>query len=220
VTEVLDFIQNTWSINVVWDYRAIAPYAPEREVYVQPPPAPPGSPHVVHGFGAGGFSPPLPEGFEFSHFPHIPMNVHLGMVPYIRLQDIALSDALEALLRGMDLVHSEEDGFLWIRHKTHPRPVQLTAKLPELSDAARSALARPCPVAFEEVSLGQALELLQGLPDMDGITFEAAPALEECPVARFMAHQLSLETVLRILAAMTDLHLETEGDTIHFVRGA
>ena len=146
ISEIAEFVSDTWEINIVIDNRVVEP--PRRAVPQQPgaapgapgAPAPGGFPAAPGGaartgpFGTtpqpayGGAAAPGPYGAAAGPYgaarqqqgaAGLQGETYLGyrtngMVPYINLSNVTLSEALRALLRPLGLDYSVQKSFLWI----------------------------------------------------------------------------------------------------------
>lgn len=86
VSEVCEFISDSWGVNLVLDQRVMAPE--------------PG--------GAPGEAPVSGEGFATT-----------GMIPHISVHDVTLREAIEFLLRPLNLTFSVSRGVVWITSYEH-----------------------------------------------------------------------------------------------------
>ncbi|MCC6153120.1 MAG: hypothetical protein IT367_05145 [Candidatus Hydrogenedentes bacterium] len=142
VSKIVDFIAEFLAINIVVDARVVAP--PRQVVQAGVPGAPgqpgvpgvpgvpgiPGQPGVPPGV-PGAFAPGASPGGNLQGLgtlarpgvnPGLPGTTAQltgeqatdGIVPYIKLVDVPLRDALKALLRPLNLTYSIQPSFLWI----------------------------------------------------------------------------------------------------------
>ncbi len=141
VSKIIDFVAEFLGINIVVDARTVAP--PRQVVQAGIPGAPgqPGVPGVPGIPGQPGLPPGVPGGFppgaapgggnlgglnaisrgpgSAPGFPGTTVQLTGeqatdGIVPYIKLVDVPLRDALKALLRPLNLTYSIQPSFLWI----------------------------------------------------------------------------------------------------------
>jgi type II secretory pathway component GspD/PulD (secretin)/outer membrane protein assembly factor BamD (BamD/ComL family) len=130
ITRITEFVAEYVGINIVVDARVVMPPRqatpttggipgqPTPFPGATPPGAlPPGAfptPGVPPGGGIGPLS--QQQGLQFQQAgPNVTgEEVTDGYVPYIKLEDVPLSDALKALLRPLNLSYSVQPGFLWI----------------------------------------------------------------------------------------------------------
>jgi hypothetical protein len=87
ISEIFEFVSDSWDVNITLDHRAVTPPGKTSTTVNE----------VVEA----------PVQLE-------PPFVTTGHIPYISLKDVTLSEALTALLRPMNLAYSVEDGFVWI----------------------------------------------------------------------------------------------------------
>lgn len=134
ISEIINFISENYDINIVIDDRAVLPpVEPAPTVAVQPglgAPAGPGGmvPPTAAAPMATPRPPTAPTMVAPTAFPNAQTGIGRGpnqtqtsmrpasdgMVPYISLKDVPLRQALNALLRPLDLDFSVQPGFLWI----------------------------------------------------------------------------------------------------------
>ena len=136
ISDIVDFIADSWGINIVIDTRAVEPPAKEKPAQAVPtvPTAPPfaGAAPSGGGFRPSGFGQPSGGGFRPGGFGQPATTTTFGgesfgpsqdlvygyksdgIVPYITLKDVTLAEALKALLRPLALAYSVQPGFVWI----------------------------------------------------------------------------------------------------------
>lgn len=130
VQDVLEFVQNSWAINVVLDQRVLRPEVKRpsvKENGTDPAPGPPQAQYVTD-----------------------------GMVPYIDLRDIPLRDALTALLRPLGLGFSTRANHVWI--STPALIAAEAAGQSPASPETEEKLDRPVSLAFEKIHVSEILE--------------------------------------------------------------
>nr|MBP8131884.1 hypothetical protein [Candidatus Hydrogenedentota bacterium] len=144
ISEIMEFVSDTWDINIVIDNRVVAP---PRRAAPTPAGAVPGA-GVPGAPGAPGAAPyggaPAPYGGApaaypgaaptyptYPTYPTTPARPGAtptgaesqagyqgfrtdGTVPYINLSNVSLAEALRALLRPLGLDYSKQKSFLWI----------------------------------------------------------------------------------------------------------
>ncbi|MCC6142988.1 MAG: tetratricopeptide repeat protein, partial [Candidatus Hydrogenedentes bacterium] len=142
ISEIVEFISDSYDINIVIDNRVVAP-PPQVLAAAQPAgpgtfPGAPGVPGAVPGAfppgrpgvpGAPGARPGVPGAFPNANNPNLNrpgftqqgQNEQLygqfrtdGNVPYINLTGVTLEEALRALLRPLGLDFAVQPGFIWI----------------------------------------------------------------------------------------------------------
>ncbi|HUW59995.1 MAG TPA: M56 family metallopeptidase [Candidatus Bathyarchaeia archaeon] len=154
VSEIADFVTETYELNVVLDWRVIAPppkpsapagapgggpptAQPQETPPAGTPPAPmPGAFPATPGMPSGGLGPvPRKEGS-----PDSGSYVTDGMVYHLNLTDIPLRDALSALLRTLNLTFV-----------TYPNLLFVTSKEMAFADSVRSRPGLPPYKEFADV---------------------------------------------------------------------
>ena len=131
ISDIFEFVSDTWGVNITVDHRAVA--------------------------RPGETSTSVNEVVEVPVQLESPF-VTDGIVPYINVKDVALSEALTALLRPLNLAYSVEDGFVWI--STPDRIEQEPFIPPDTSNATLAlidALQTPKDFEFDETPLADAL---------------------------------------------------------------
>ncbi len=138
INEIIEFISDSWRVNIVIDTRAVEPPARTQAAVasstggpggpVPGPPGPrsnanrpgafpaPGQPGRGYNAGPGAYSPSggnqVTSGLS-SQDPFYGTKSD-GIVPYINLKDVSLSEALTALLRPLGLSYAVQPSFIWI----------------------------------------------------------------------------------------------------------
>ncbi len=154
LSEITEFIADTHDMNIVLDYRAIEPPQCKNQLPSLSL-APFKSEEIDMNTGADlhgrnymekeDQSGTLPRGYDV---------VTDGMVPYLSMMNVRLKDALEGMLRPLNLVYSLEDGVVWITspeklfRERFIRPAMANAD-PRVVDL----LNEPIKLTFEKISL-------------------------------------------------------------------
>lgn len=184
INDILMFIANAWDINLVLDTRVVQPAAQGGEEVVEAPARATFSDVHIKGpirvsqipksssFSEGpAIQPPSPRGegvVQPSSGRYPDTVVTNGIVSYVNLKEIALRDALEAVLRPLDLTYSIEEGFVWITSADLlPRerfaPLNRTGISPKVSEALQGTP----EISVAKLHLAKALAYLEsesGLP--------------------------------------------------------
>jgi beta-lactamase regulating signal transducer with metallopeptidase domain len=153
LVEITEFISESWEVNIAIDWRVVPP---------PPRPAPmkkekgPRSPKDVPGEKATE-APlvPIPV-------PKSPDYVTDGMVPYIKIKDVPMREALTALLRPLNLTFVANRDVIWIsspeeitQDSIHPKPA------PRFNDEQiMKVLASPVSIEFENIHISEILEFI------------------------------------------------------------
>lgn len=148
INEIVDFIADSYDVNIVIDNRVVAPPPRAVPVVAAQPGAVPGAPGAFPGApGAPGAFPGAP-GAAPGAFPQAPgapgarpsgvaagpgmsstygSEIEVdpvygektdGRVPYINLKSVTLGEGLQALLRPLGLDYAVQPGFIWISKPT------------------------------------------------------------------------------------------------------
>ncbi|HOC68101.1 MAG TPA: hypothetical protein PKO23_04785, partial [Candidatus Hydrogenedentes bacterium] len=134
ISEIVDFIADSWDVNIVIDNRVVEP--PPRVQPVQavqtggipgapgafPPGAPGGAPApfpAPPGAPGAAARPAAPAPVQQAGFQEVGVDEAYGTktdgrVPYINLKNVSLAEGLQALLRPLGLDYSVQPGFIWI----------------------------------------------------------------------------------------------------------
>ncbi|OQC04787.1 MAG: Type IV pilus biogenesis and competence protein PilQ precursor [Candidatus Hydrogenedentes bacterium ADurb.Bin101] len=134
ISEIVDFIADSWDVNIVIDNRVVEP--PPRVQPVQavqtgglpgapgafPPGAPGGAPApfpAPPGAPGAAARPAAPAPVQQAGFHEVGVDEAYGTktdgrVPYINLKNVSLAEGLQALLRPLGLDYSVQPGFIWI----------------------------------------------------------------------------------------------------------
>ena len=153
LVEITEFISESWEVNIAIDWRVVPP---------PPRPAPmkkekgPRSPKDVPGEKATE-APlvPIPV-------PKSPDYVTDGMVPYIKIKDVPMREALTALLRPLNLTFVANRDVIWIsspeeitQDSIHPKPA------PRFNDEQiMKVLASPVSIEFENIHISEMIEFI------------------------------------------------------------
>ncbi|MBX7259376.1 MAG: M56 family metallopeptidase [Candidatus Hydrogenedentes bacterium] len=149
VFDITDFIADYVGVNIVVDSRYVE--SPKRQMR----PAAPVAPGVQGGTPTAEIAPPAQAPVYISASKYVTD----GMVPYIKVEDIPLKNALKALLEPLELGYEVHPGFIWITAKTQlgkddfstPAPTD-----PELS----TALEQPASIEFQDSHIADIAEFL------------------------------------------------------------
>ncbi|MGI6138269.1 MAG: hypothetical protein ACOYI9_04490 [Candidatus Hydrogenedentales bacterium] len=131
ISEIVDFIADSWDVNIVIDNRVVAPPPKESPIYgTQQAPGMPGGPGAMPPGIPGAPSPapfppagaaPAPQPgavpgstVATSEVDEIYGEKTDGRVPYINMKNVSLAEALQALLRPLGLDYAVQPGFIWI----------------------------------------------------------------------------------------------------------
>ena len=132
ISEIVDFIADSWDVNIVIDNRVVEP--PPRVQPVQAaqpgvpgapgamPPGMPGAPAPAPFPQPGAAPGPRPAGpgaapgtgMQTVGVDEVYGEKTDGRVPYINMKNVSLAEALQALLRPLGLDYSVQPGFIWI----------------------------------------------------------------------------------------------------------
>jgi hypothetical protein len=159
---VFGFIAEYVAANIVLDHRVIQPAEPcaaQPPAQAAPPTPPSANPDASY--------------------------VTDGHLPYIKLEDVELADALRALCRLLDLAYETTPGFIWV---TSPRNIEMeTWPLPSRGTGRSidAALNKTLSIEFENEHISRIVEFLV---DTSGVSFVIdarviAPAPGEIPDA-------------------------------------
>jgi beta-lactamase regulating signal transducer with metallopeptidase domain len=153
LAEITKFISDSWEVNIAIDWRVVVPPA-------RPVPADKGKEAPpfkrVPGEKATEAPPvPVPE-------PGSPDYVTDGMVPFVKIQDVSMRDALTALLRPLNLTFVADRDVIWIsspekmkEDATHPKPAPIFS-----DEQILKILAAPVSIEFENIHISEALEFI------------------------------------------------------------
>ncbi|HPO12321.1 MAG TPA: sigma-70 family RNA polymerase sigma factor [Candidatus Hydrogenedentes bacterium] len=162
LSEITEFIADTYDMNIVLDYRAIEPpqcknqlpslsLAPFKSEKIDMNTG--ADLHVRNYIEKEDQSGTLPRGYDV---------VTDGMVPYLSMMNVRLKDALEAMLRPLNLTYSLEDGIVWI---TSPEKLFRERFIrPAMANADPHVVERlnePMKFVFEKISLVSILECIE-----------------------------------------------------------
>lgn len=127
ISEILEFLADSYDLNIVLDQRAVAPEP--RNVPPSPTAddAPAALPADAPSAEESASGPDESAGLQGRY-------VTDGMVPYIHLQDVAMREGLTALTRPLNLTFMELSGVVWV---SSPALIETDAALP--APAARPA---------------------------------------------------------------------------------
>lgn len=151
--EIIQFIPESYNLNVVLDYRVVRPTAKtlQRESCL-----PPGTVYAQL------------EGAT-------PRPVTTGLIPYIQLTDIRVGDALAAILRPLNLAFTARNGLVWISapsllhaagYATYEDPHFTT------TESLAETLNEPVSMLFEDVHLYEILRFITESYDFNvGVDF-------------------------------------------------
>jgi hypothetical protein len=175
--EVLEFINNTWEVNMALDWRVVAP---------PPPRAKPTKPARTESTGIFGWfaklfkserkpvpAPALPaeepEGDTASAPVANSRYVTDGLVPYINLRDVCLRDALVALLRPLNLTFTTYPHAVWV---SSPAMIEADRGRPKpeshfKDENIMKILASPVGITFENIHLSEILEFISDSWEMN-----------------------------------------------------
>ena len=196
LSEIVQFMSDSYDINIDIDYRAVAPPKP--------------SPASVPG----------------------PDRVTDGKVPYINLKNIQMREALNALLRPLNLAFKVESSMVWI---SSPALIEADAKRPQpdvhsASESLAKTLACPVAIEFENIHLVEIAEFISDSWDVNIVldqrvippkpkkSGESAPVssayVTDGNVARINVWNMPLSDVLHALLRPLNLTFKAEKDMI------
>ena len=124
INEIVEFLSDSWDVNIVVDDRVVPRPSRARGAVAPGPGAPGGAPGAYPGARGGAYPGAAGAPMEAraagtetrSAFGTLGTYGYTtdGIVPYINLKNVALRDALKALLRPLNLDFAVQPGFIWI----------------------------------------------------------------------------------------------------------
>ena len=153
LAEITEFISDSWEVNIAIDWRVVPP--PPRPTPMKKEKGQRSSKHVPGEKATEAPPVPIPV-------PKSPDYVTDGMVPFIKIEDVSMRDALTALLRPLNLTFVADRDVIWIsspkkmkEDATHPKPA------PRFNDEQiMKVLAVPVSIEFENIHISEILEFI------------------------------------------------------------
>jgi hypothetical protein len=174
---ITEFISASWEVNIAIDWRVVPP--PPRPTPVKKEKGPRSSKHAPGEKPAE--APPVPIPVSKS-----PDYVTDGMVPFIKIKDVSMRDALTALLRPLNLTFVADRDVIWIsspekmkEDATHPKPA------PRFNDEQiMKILAAPVSIEFENIHISEILEFISESWEVNAVLDSRVVAPPRQPAAQ------------------------------------
>jgi hypothetical protein len=177
LTEIAEFISASWEVNIAIDWRVVSP--PSRPTPMKKEKGLRSPKHVPREKATE--TPPVPI-----PVPKSPDYVTDGMVPYIRINDVSMRDALTALLRPLNLTFIADRNVIWIsspekieEDSTHPKPT------PRFNDEQiMKVLGAPVSIEFENIHISEILEFISDSWEVNAVLDSRVVAPPRQPAAK------------------------------------
>ncbi len=171
ISAILAFVSDYLSVNIATDFRAIKPVRKAAGLAGQPgvpalPPGP-GAPSPAPGSAQPIISPP-------AAVPDVPIDPVLdamyvtdGMVPYVKLVDMPMKEALNALLEPLNLAYEVHPNYIWITAKERKiKDDWSDPPAPEGAPAISDKLDAPIGLEFENQHITASLGFVAKYMDL------------------------------------------------------